>query len=88
MTDIAIAPYVSTETAVAFIEQYADEWSSLRSVLPHVAAKAIAAGLAIHGMDADLSEVAVEADKWVVRKYVREDFCGLCGRNTDHRGEH
>ena len=88
MTDTAIVPYVSTESGAAFIEQYAGEDSPLRSVMPHVAARAIGYGAAYAGTNADFAAIAFEAEKWLVGKYVREDFCGLCGRNTDHRGEH
>lgn len=88
MSGTGIAPYISEAQAEAYIADNASaigEYSPLRAVTLHVAARAIGAAIALDGIGSDL---VYGAEKWLVQKYVGEDFCGLCGRSTDHRGEH
>lgn len=76
---------------VASIMESADFHSPLRCVASHVATSAIERAYALatdEGALARSSAVIFEAEKEIVQQYVREDFCGLCGRFTDHRGEH
>ena len=90
MAGTGIAPHVTDEQARGFVEDRTVEGSPLRAVMPHVAAKAIGFAVASIGQPYDVGDEAIvnEAEKWLVAKYVRSDFCGLCGRVTDHVGEH
>lgn len=90
MAGTGFAPHVSDEQARDFIADFAGEYSPLRYVALHVAAKQIGRAVALLGQPADAGEAALvsECERELVRLYVGADFCGLCGRYTDHQGEH
>jgi hypothetical protein len=91
MAGTGIAPQVNVSQAQLIIDAEAGEYSPLRAVAPHVAAKQIGRAIALLGFADEVggwAPLIFEAEKELVRLYVREDFCGLCGRYTDHQGEH
>lgn len=62
------------------------EESPLKQVMPHVAKAQLERAYSI-GIGTFLAAVR-EAEKELCRLYVTDEFCGLCGRYTDHVGEH
>lgn len=87
---IIIVPNISDDEARHFIDA-SDEYSPLRYVAFHVAKRQIARAYAIVAADSAFpsdSRIMAEAERELVARYVGEDFCGLCGRYTDHQGEH
>ena len=90
MPEVAIAPMVTKELVDALIEA-SDEYSPMRRVAPHVVERQIGRAIAVLTLDEkEINDVHIifEVEKELVQRYVGEDYCGLCGRYTDHRGEH
>lgn len=90
MAGTGIAPHVTDAQAAGFIADFAGEYSPLKAVALHVAARQIGRAVALLGQPAEAGEAALvaECEAELVRRYVGPDFCGLCGRYTDHQGEH
>lgn len=75
----------------ARVEALLDEYSPLLRVMPHVRTRQLARAFAlIRSENVSYSDrrLITYAEQETVRLYVHEDFCGLCGRYTDHVGEH
>lgn len=90
MAGTGIAPYIESDVAALIVSTEAGAFDPLRAVAAHVASKALGFAIAYVGTPqvAGWPVVIDRANQWLVEHYVREDFCGLCGRVTDHRGEH
>lgn len=84
---IVIVQPIPASMVEAYIAQ-ADFYSPLRSVASHVARAAIERSYAFRKAHTSTEAIILGAEMELVQQYVREDFCGLCGRFTDHRGEH
>lgn len=90
MAGTGLAPEVNEAQAQLIIAVETIVGSPLRRVASHVAARQIGRAIALLGYPEVVgwSALILEAERELVRLYVGEDFCGLCGRYTDHQGEH
>lgn len=90
MSGTGIAAHVNEGQADLIVATYTEAGSPLRQVATHVAARQIGRAVGLLGFadEAGWPALIFEAEKELVRLFVGSDFCGLCGRYTNHQGEH